>query len=150
MPQSIREVMTSEPVQVPEEMSIIQVAEIMRDRDIGDVIVTNGSNVVGIVTDRDIVVRGLASGNGFEMLAVGDVASREIETVSPDDAVARAVELMSNRAIRRLPVVDNGELVGVVSIGDLAMERDPECALAEVSDAPPNNRSGTPRGTADR
>lgn len=139
MPQSIREVMTSDPVQVPEEMSIIQVAEIMRDRDIGDVIVTNGSDVVGIVTDRDIVVRGLASGNGFEMLAVGDVASREIETVSPDDPVARAVELMSNRAIRRLPVVDNGELVGVVSIGDLAMERDPESALAEISEAPPNN-----------
>lgn len=139
MPQSIREVMTSDPVQVPEEMSIIQVAEIMRDRDIGDVIVTNGSDVVGIVTDRDIVVRGLASGNGFEMLAVGDVASREIETLSPDDPVARAVELMSNRAIRRLPVVDNGELVGVVSIGDLAMERDPESALAEISEAPPNN-----------
>lgn len=139
MPQSIREVMTSDPVQVPEEMSIIQVAEIMRDRDIGDVIVTNGSDVVGIVTDRDLVVRGLASGNGFEMLAVGDVASREIQTVSPDDPVAKAVSVMSEQAIRRLPVVDNGELVGVVSIGDLAMERDPESALADISEAPPNN-----------
>lgn len=139
MPQSIREVMTSDSVQVPEEMSIIQVAEIMRDRDIGDVIVTNGSDVVGIVTDRDLVVRGLASGNGFEMLAVGDVASREIQTVSPDDPVAKAVSVMSEQAIRRLPVVDNGELVGVVSIGDLAMERDPESALADISEAPPNN-----------
>lgn len=139
MVQSVREVMTPDPTRVPETMSIIQAAEIMRDRDIGDVIVTDGSSVVGIATDRDLVVRGLASGNGFETLTVGAVASRDVETVSTGDPVAKTVELMSKQAIRRLPVVDNGELVGVVSIGDLALERDPKSALADISGAPPNN-----------
>lgn len=139
MPQSIREIMTTDPVSVPESMNIIQVAEIMRDRDIGDVIVSDGGGVVGIVTDRDLVVRGLASGNGVDMLSAGDLASRDIQTVGPDDPAARAVEVMRDRAIRRLPVVDNGELVGVVSLGDLAMERDPDSALGDISEAPPNN-----------
>lgn len=139
MPQSIREIMTTDPVSVPESMNIIQVAEIMRDRDIGDVIVSDGGGVVGIVTDRDLVVRGLASGNGVDMLSAGDLASRDIQTVRPDDPAARAVEVMRDRAIRRLPVVDNGELVGVVSLGDLAMERDPDSALGDISEAPPNN-----------
>ncbi|HEX2153957.1 MAG TPA: CBS domain-containing protein [Acidimicrobiia bacterium] len=139
MPQSIRDVMTADPVRVPEDMNIIQLAEIMRDRDIGDVIVSDGAGVVGIVTDRDIVVRGLASGDGVEMLSAGDVASRDVRTVSPDDPVGTAVKYMSDMAIRRLPVVENGELVGVVSLGDLAMERDPESALSDISEAPPNN-----------
>lgn len=137
--QTIREVMTADPVHVPEDMNIMQVAEIMRDRDIGDVIVTNGSSVVGIVTDRDLVVRGLASGNGVEAMTAGSVATRDVQAVGPDDRVGRAVRLMSEQAIRRLPVVDGGSLVGVVSIGDLAIERDPESALAEISQAPPNN-----------
>jgi len=137
--QTIREVMTADPVHVPEDMNIMQVAEIMRDRDIGDVIVTNGSSVVGIVTDRDLVVRGLASGNGVEAMTVGSVATRDVQAVGPDDRVGRAVSLMSEQAIRRLPVVDGGSLVGVVSIGDLAIERDPESASAEISQAPPNN-----------
>lgn len=139
MPQSIREVMTSDPVRVPESMNIIQVAELMRDRDIGDLVVSDGSTVVGIVTDRDIVVRGLASGDGVEMLSAGDVATRDVRTVGPDDPVATAVAAMREADIRRLPVVDNGELVGIVSIGDLAMEQDPDSALADISDAPPNN-----------
>lgn len=139
MPQSIREVMTADPVRVPESMNIIQLAELMRDRDIGDLIVSDGSSVVGIVTDRDIVVRGLASGDGVEMLSAGDVATRDIRTVGPEDPVATAVEIMREADIRRLPVVSNGELVGVVSLGDLALERDPESALADISEAPPNN-----------
>ncbi|MFP3915528.1 MAG: CBS domain-containing protein [Actinomycetota bacterium] len=138
MPQAVRDVMTPDPVRVPESMSIIQMAELMRDRNIGDLIVSDGSSVVGIVTDRDLVVRGLASGDGVEMLAAGDLASRDIESVSPDDPVATAVERMRENALRRLPVVDNGELVGVVSLGDLAAERDPESALADISEAPPN------------
>lgn len=139
MPQSIREVMTTDPVRVPESMNIIQLAELMRDRNIGDLIVSAGSNVVGIVTDRDIVVRGLASGDGVDMLSAGDIATRDIRTVGPDDPVSSAVEIMRETNIRRLPVVDNGELVGVVSIGDLAVERDPDSALADISEAPPNN-----------
>lgn len=139
MPQAIREVMTSDPVRVPESMNVVQIAEIMRDRDIGDVVVSDGAGAVGILTDRDIVVRGLASGDGVETLTAGGIASRDIETVAPDDPVAKAVEIMSDRAVRRLPVVDNGELVGVVSIGDLAIERDPESALADISEAPANN-----------
>lgn len=139
MPESVRDVMTTDPVHVPEDMSIIQVAELMRDRNIGDLIVTDGSRVVGILTDRDIVVRGLAGGDGFDMLTAGQIASRDVKTLDPDESAARAVEIMRDAHIRRLPVVDSGELVGVVSIGDLAMERDPESALADISEAPPNN-----------
>lgn len=139
MPEAVREVMTADPVRVPESMSIIQLAELMRDRDIGDLIVSDGARVVGIVTDRDIVVRGLASGDAVEMLSAGDVATRDVRTVDPEDPVAKAVEIMRETHIRRLPVVDNGELVGVVSIGDLAIERDPESVLADISEAPPNN-----------
>ena len=137
--QTIREVMSTDPVHVPEDMNIMQVAEIMRDRDIGDVIVTNGASVVGIVTDRDLVVRGLASGNGVEALTVGSLATRDVHSVAPDDPVGTAVSLMADQAIRRLPVVEDDSLVGVVSIGDLAIERDPQSALAEISQAPPNN-----------
>ncbi|HEX6219453.1 MAG TPA: CBS domain-containing protein, partial [Acidimicrobiia bacterium] len=96
-------------------------------------------DLCGIVTDRDIVVRGLAEGMDPETAAIDDVCKHDVVTVGSRDAVAEAVKLMEQHAIRRLPVVDGGELVGIVSIGDLAEERDPNSALGEISSAPPNN-----------
>jgi len=140
MPQRISEMMTSNPVAMTTDATLQAAAQAMRDRDIGDVIVTKpDGSLCGIVTDRDIVVRGIAEGVDPGSATLDDVCKHQVVTVGPDEPVAAAVKAMEEHAIRRLPVVDNGSLVGIVSIGDLAVERDPESALGEISAAPPNN-----------
>jgi CBS domain-containing protein len=140
MPQRIAEVMTIDPVTMENSTDLQTAARAMRDNDIGDVVVTKpDGSLCGIVTDRDIVVRAIAVGFDPTTTTLDDVCSHRLVTVSPDDPVAAAVSVMEEHAIRRLPVVDHGSLVGFVSIGDLAMERDPESALGEISAAPPNN-----------
>lgn len=140
MPDRISEMMTSDPVAMTKDATIRDAATAMRDRDIGDVVVTEtDGSVCGIVTDRDIVVNAVAEGADPSTTTLDDVCSHEIVSVGPDDPVAAAVKTMEEHAIRRLPVMDNGTLVGIVSIGDLAEERDPDSALGEISAAPPNN-----------
>jgi CBS domain-containing protein len=112
----------------------------MRDANIGDVLVTRSDGTVcGIVTDRDLAVNVVAEGKDPNSVTVEDVCNHRIESVTSGDPVDRAVSLMRDHAIRRLPVIDDGNLVGIVSLGDLAMERDPKSALADISEAPPNN-----------
>lgn len=140
MPERVREVMTPDPVSVATTASLRQAAELMRDRNIGDVLVVDeDGSLFGIVTDRDIVVGGIAKGADPATTSVDEVCSRDPVTLGPDDAVVEAARLMGDRAIRRLPVVDNGSLVGIVSLGDLAEDRDPGSVLGEISEAPPNN-----------
>lgn len=140
MPQRISDVMTKDPVTLDSTTDLRKAAEAMRDHAIGDVVVTKSDgSLCGIVTDRDIVVRGIAEGREPTDTTLDDVCNHQLVTVGPDDAVATAVDAMEGNAIRRLPVVDNGSLVGIVSIGDLAVERDPGSALGEISAAPPNN-----------
>ena len=116
-----------------------EAAETMRAHDIGNVVVVDDNGKLsGILTDRDIVVRVVAEGRDPRATRVGDIASRELTAVSPDDPVDRAVQLMRDRAIRRLPAVEKDKVVGIVSIGDLALDRDPDSALADISAAPPN------------
>jgi CBS domain-containing protein len=136
---SIRDVMTPEPVTVATTTSLEQAARHMRDAGIGNVIVLEGEQITGILTDRDIVVRAVAEGWDPSQTPVGDVASRELTTISPDETVDAAVALMRERSIRRLPVVESGRPVGIVSLGDLALERDPDSCLGEISAAPPND-----------
>jgi CBS domain-containing protein len=139
MAERIREVMTPDPHTLPERTLVRMAADTMRANDIGDVIVSDDNGqITGILTDRDIVVRVVAEGRDPRATRVGDIASRELTAVAPDDPVDRAVQLMRERAIRRLPVVDRGKPVGIVSIGDLALDRDPDSALADISAAPPN------------
>jgi CBS domain-containing protein len=135
----IRDVMTPEPITVTPTMTIEQAARRMRDAGIGNVVVQNGSQITGILTDRDIVVRAVAEGWHPGETPVGEVASLDLTTVSPDDTIDDAVVLMRERSIRRLPVVEHGRPVGIVSLGDLAVERNPESALGEISAAPPND-----------
>jgi CBS domain-containing protein len=90
------------------------------------------------VTDRDLVIRGLAENCDPDRTTIGSICSAELCTVAPTDPVDKAVRFMRDRAVRRLPVVDDGQILGVVSIGDLAMELDERSALAEISAAPPN------------
>lgn len=140
MPERLREVMTPDPVTVAATASLQHAAQVMRDRNIGDVLVVDESGALyGIVTDRDIVVEGIAEGGDPSSMSVDEVCTHDPISLGPDDAVAKAAKLMSERAIRRLPVVDNGSLVGIVSLGDLAEDRDPDSVLGEISEAPPNN-----------
>ena len=140
MTEYIRDVMTTNPETLPESTTVREAAETMRANDIGDVVVVDDNGAIsGILTDRDIVVRVVAEGRDPRATRIGDIASRELTAVSPDDPVDRAVQLMRERAIRRLPVVDKGKPVGIVSIGDLALDRDPDSALADISAAPPNS-----------
>jgi CBS domain-containing protein len=140
MAELIRDVMTSNPVMMPESASALDAAKKMRDANIGDVIVMKeGDKMCGIVTDRDIVVRALAEGKDVKSVKLGDICTQNMATLSANDDIETAVKLMRKKAIRRIPVVENGKVIGIVSIGDLAMDRDPQSALGEISAQPPNN-----------
>jgi CBS domain-containing protein len=110
----------------------------MREQAIGDVIVLENNQVCGIVTDRDIVVRSVAEARDPAATTLADICSHAVRTVAPTDSVEQAVQLMRTHAIRRLPVVEDGRAVGLVSLGDLAVAREPDSALGEISAAPPN------------
>lgn len=138
MARYLREIMTQRPVTVQATDTVTAAARSMRDGNIGDVVVLEEDRIQGILTDRDIVVRALAEGRDPARTTVGEICSRELTTLSPADAIAEAVKIMRDKAIRRLPVVEEGRPVGIVSLGDLAVERDPESALGGISAAPPN------------
>ncbi|MFC8083331.1 CBS domain-containing protein [Streptomyces sp. NPDC057340] len=138
MTQYVRDVMTGDPVTVEPLTSVTTVARIMRDRDLGAVLVTEGDRLRGLVTDRDLVVRSLAEGGDPGQTTVAGACSDDLVTVRPDEELDRAVRLMREHAVRRVPVVDHGHPVGIVSLGDLAMERDPESALGDISVARSN------------
>ncbi|MFJ6384050.1 CBS domain-containing protein [Kitasatospora sp. NPDC092039] len=145
MTRKIKEIMTPAPVTVPRLASVRDTARWMRDAAIGDVLVVGEDDeVCGLVTDRDLVVRVLAAGKDPDSTRTGDVCSSELVDVGPDDDVAHAVELMRRHALRRLPVLEDGRAVGVVSLGDLATDRDVEAAslgsaLADISAAAPDS-----------
>ena len=135
---TVREVMTPDPIALPDTASLVDAAQRMRAAAIGNVVVLDGGKVCGIVTDRDIVVRGIADGRDPRSTTLGDVCSRDLTTVAPDDQIAAAVRLLRDKAIRRLPVVEAGRAIGILSIGDVAIEQERDSPLAAVSAAPPN------------
>jgi CBS domain-containing protein len=140
MAQKVHEVMTDNPLTVPSGTPLTEAARLMRDRDVGDVLVTDDGQLRGIVTDRDIVVRAVADARDLQSTTVGEVCSADPVVVGPDADADDVVVLMRTRAVRRVPVVDDRQrLVGVVSLGDMAVERDTRSALAEISAADPNN-----------
>lgn len=143
MPRTVRDVMSPDPIRLASSTSVQEAARAMRERDIGDVVVVEGGELVGIVTDRDIVVRAVALGLDAGTTPIRDVCSRDPVTVGPDDDVSRAEALMADEAVRRLPVVDGGRVVGIVSIGDLAVAREPGSTLGEISAAPPDSEPPT-------
>jgi CBS domain-containing protein len=139
MAQTVEEIMTRNPRTVEIGDNLVDAAREMRDGDIGNVIVTDGGQVAGIVTDRDIVVRAIAEGREPQSTTVGDVYSSGPQTLEPGQSVEAAAQTMGDNGIRRLPVVSEGELVGVLSLGDLAQDRDAGPPLAEISAASPNH-----------
>jgi CBS domain-containing protein len=131
--------MTPNPIVVSVDEPIVDAARKMRDADIGDVVVVDGGRVRGILTDRDIVVRAVAEGFDPAKETVDTIYTGDVATVSPETATDEAVRIMREKAIRRLPVVEDDRPAGIVSIGDLAVAADGESALADISAAPPND-----------
>jgi CBS domain-containing protein len=140
MDKKVRDVMTPDPVGVYYDQTITETARIMRDSGVGAVLVVNGESLSGVVSDRDLVVRGLAEGAGPDS-PVGPLCSAKLVGVEAGAEVIEAERLMGEHAVRRLPVIDAGQIVGIVSIGDLATSGSAEggaSSLAAVSRAQPN------------
>jgi CBS domain-containing protein len=130
--------MTADPATVPAQAPVSEAARLMAEQDIGAVLVTEEGRLRGVLTDRDIAVRVVAEQRPDDTPAAEVCGSERVVTCAPDDDVERAAVLMREHALRRLPVVDEGRLVGVLSLGDLAIERDQRSALADISAARPN------------
>ena len=111
----------------------------MKDKDVGPVIVMSDGTLRGIITARDIAIRVVAEGKDPNAVRVEEVASTEVQTISPDDPADEVVRRMRDNAIRRLLVIEGERPVGIVSLADLAVQKDPSSALADISNAPPNN-----------
>jgi len=135
MPDTIRDLMTVNPLILDASCNVIDAAREMRDRDIGDVLVANDGSLCGIVTDRDLVVRCLAEGGDPSQTTLKDLCSSKLAMLQSDASIDEAVELMKERAVRRVPVVEGDTAVGIVSLGDLAELRDPQSALGRISAA---------------
>ena len=133
----VSDIMTPAPVGVYYSQTIGEAARIMRDTQVGAVLVVNEGELSGMVTDRDLVIRGLAEGEGPDS-PVGPLCSGELIGVAADADIRQAEQLMREHAVRRLPVINDGQVVGIVSIGDLAISADGDSPLAAVSRAQPN------------
>jgi CBS domain-containing protein len=135
---TLKHLMTPHPVTLPDTATLSEAAAQMAERDIGDVVVVGHArgSLCGVVTDRDIVVRAIAKRLDPSNTALRDICSRHVITLAPSDSPEDAVSLMRSHSVRRIPVVENGLAVGMVSLGDLAVDRDPESALADISRAP--------------
>jgi CBS domain-containing protein len=142
MPRTVSEIMTLNPVFVPVTSTVAEAARLMRASNIGAVLIEEAGKLWGILTDRDIVVRALAQGRQAENTNVEEIASRELTTISADDTEYQALKIMQEKALRRLPVMEGDKVVGIISLGDLAVDRnrDPRIAdaLAAIRAAPPN------------
>ena len=140
----VRDVMTANPQTVTQGDNLLQAARIMRDQDTGVVPVVDGRKVIGLITDRDIVVRAVAEGKDLNGVKVTEVMTKSVRSVKEDAGVDEVLSLMSGAEIRRVPVVNNSdELVGIVSIGDLSARTDRDNkvgrTMEKIAEAPPNN-----------
>jgi CBS domain-containing protein len=122
--EQVRDVMTQNPTSCNPSASVVDAAKMMASEDVGSVPVVKDGRLAGVVTDRDIVVRVLAEGRDPNSTTVGEIASSDLETVSPDDDLNTALRKMASSMVRRLPVVDGDELVGIVAQADVARQGD--------------------------
>jgi CBS domain-containing protein len=124
MAKSVRDVMTSSPLSVGSSDSVVQAARLMRDEHIGSLPVVDGGRLVGMITDRDIALRVVAESAQPESVKVGDIASRNMITVTPAQDLDEALQLMAHHQVRRLPVAEGDRLVGILAQADVAHEED--------------------------
>ncbi len=134
---TLRDIMSTDIVTVNLQDNIYEIAVKMKQHDIGFIPVVEGKKLIGVVTDRDLVIRGYAEKHSGSS-AVKDVISEKLVTAKPETTIDEAARLMAKNKIRRLPVVESGELLGVVAIGDLAVrqkfENEAGEALSEISE----------------
>ncbi len=135
----VRDVMTADPITLDTGATVIDAARAMRDSDIGAVIVLDGTSTCGIVTDRDITIRAVADGEDVSTVTLGAICSQNPTTITADATIDEALKVMRREDVRRLPVVDGGQPIGIVSLGDVSVERNAGDALADISAAPANN-----------
>ncbi|MDO3705507.1 CBS domain-containing protein [Micromonospora sp. C28SCA-DRY-2] len=134
----VADVMTKQVVYLPAETTLDEAAKVMKEADIGDVVVTDGATLAGMLTDRDIVVRAVAERSDPATTTIGSVITREVVMIEQNSSAGEAAALMRERGIRRVLVCDSErKLVGIVSLGDLAMQLDPQSALSEISEQAP-------------
>jgi len=119
----VRDVMTNQVDTVTPNASVIEIAQLMKSNDVGSIPVCEDKKVIGMITDRDIVLKVVADGKNIESRMAKDIMNSKIITVTADQDVHEAARLMSEYQIRRLPVVDQGNIVGIVALGDLAIEK---------------------------
>jgi CBS domain-containing protein len=135
----LRDVMTPNPTICRSDATAREAAALMRDQDIGDVLVQDDGGALGIVTDRDIVTRAVAEGRDPGDVRLSEICTSDLKSVSVDTPVDEVIRVMSDSAVRRVPVYEGGKPVGIVALGDLARDRDPSSLLGDISAAPPNN-----------
>ena len=144
----VRELMTKQPTTVEPGAMVGEVATLMKQEDCGSIPVVEGGRLVGIVTDRDIVVRGVASGKDPKNQRVSEVMSSNPVSISPDEDITAAEKLMGDRQIRRLPVVEGGKLVGIIVTAQIARAGNGRTVgetLKEISE-PTSGRGSHARG----
>jgi CBS domain-containing protein len=121
MAKSVRDTMTENPRSIGASASVVEAARLMREGHIGSLPITEDEQLVGVITDRDITTRVVAEGADPKVTSVGDVYSRDLISVEPDKDLEEALQLMARHQVRRLPVVEDGRLVGIVSQADVAL-----------------------------
>jgi CBS domain-containing protein len=122
--EQVRNVMTQNPTSCDPSTTAIEAAKVMASEDVGSVPVVKDGRLVGLVTDRDLVVRVVAEGRDPNSTTLGEIASSDLETVSPDDDLDTALRKMASSQVRRLPVVEGDQLVGIVAQADVARQGD--------------------------
>ncbi|HJV04108.1 MAG TPA: CBS domain-containing protein [Actinomycetota bacterium] len=152
----VRHAMTEAPQTARPDLNAADAAALMRDLDVGVIPVAEDDRLLGLVTDRDLVLRVLAERKDPMEVLLGDIATTSPVTVSPDERLSRARDLMSEHRIRRLPVVKGEQLVGILSLGDVAQADESERAVGEALEEISESRSTTEvreypeRGTPER
>jgi CBS domain-containing protein len=121
MVNSVREAMTEDPRSIGPSASVVEAARLMRDEHVGSLPITDGDTLVGMITDRDITTRVVAEAADLATSSVGDVYSQDLISVEPDKDLEEALTLMARHQVRRLPVVEDGRLVGIVAQADIAL-----------------------------
>jgi CBS domain-containing protein len=134
MAKSVRDAMTQDPRSIGASAAVVDAARLMREQDIGSLPITDDAKLVGMITDRDITLRVVADAADAKMTPVGDVCSRDPICVAPDNDLEEALQLMARHQVRRLPVVENDRLVGIVAQADIALSEN-ETKTGELVEA---------------
>jgi len=134
MANSVRDAMTADPRSIGKSVSVVEAAQLMREQDIGSLPITDDERLVGMITDRDITMRVVAEAADPNATSVEDVYSRDLVSVAPDNDLEEALGLMARHQVRRLPVVEDGRLVGIVAQADIALSEN-ETKTGELVEA---------------